>query len=249
MQLPGIPSLVFLAFIIVLLPVSALRSARRIRAMRAPDGAIPGVSRQAMLGGTLLVQIALLFLAWFVGRGFGYEIFHVGKLGPRELGATAVAFGICLALRKLGRMVRTDAERRNLFVYQMVPHDRREWTLWTVVVLTAGVAEEAAYRGVGMAILSYSLGNSWMAAVISAIAFALAHSVQGWKSGVIVFLIALVMQGLVAVTGTLVLAMIVHALYDMVAGWLISKEAGKFEREKVAAGSTRLEPAQSRGTE
>lgn len=232
MHLPGTPSLVFLAVILGFLPFSAVRSAARLRAMRNSDGTFPELSRMSMLGGTLFVQIAILFLAAFVGRGFGFELFAMPSPGVREWAVTLLAFVLCLGLRQVAIMFRSETERRNLFVFQLVPRNGREWILWTVVVLAAGVSEEVAYRGVGMAILTYTLGNAWIAALISAIAFAVAHSVQGWKSGVIIFLIAVVMHGLVALTGTLILAMAVHILYDLVAGVLISRDADRFEREK-----------------
>jgi len=92
-------------------------------------------------------------------------------------------------------------------------------------VLVASVAEEAAYRGVGMSILWYSLDNPWAAALLCATAFALALWVQGWRSAIAIFQIALVLHALVEVTGTLVLAMAVHAIYDFVAGSRIAREA------------------------
>jgi membrane protease YdiL (CAAX protease family) len=101
-------------------------------------------------------------------------------------------------------------------------------------MLLAGVAEEAAYRGVGMTILWYSLGDPWLAAGICAAAFAVAHSIQGLKSGTVVFAIALVFHGLVAVTGTLVLAMVVHAIYDLIAGYWIAIEARRYDAEATA---------------
>jgi membrane protease YdiL (CAAX protease family) len=97
-------------------------------------------------------------------------------------------------------------------------------------VLVAGVAEEMAYRGVTMTILWYALGNPWAAALVCAVAFALAHATQGWKSGVIIFVIGLLMHGLVAITGTLVPAMIVHVAYNLIAGGLIVREARRLDQ-------------------
>jgi hypothetical protein len=62
-------------------------------------------------------------------------------------------------------------------------------------------------------------------------AFALAHWVQGWKSGAVIFAMALVAHALVALTGTLVLKMIVHAVYDFVAGAQIAKQARAYDLE------------------
>ena len=114
-------------------------------------------------------------------------------------------------------------------VYAWAPRSPREWALWTGTVLIARVAEEAAYRGVGMSILWYSLGNPWIAVLISAVAFAMAHSTQGWKSAVTIFGLALVMHALVAYTGTLVFAMVVHGTYDLIAGYGISRTARLYE--------------------
>ncbi len=57
---------------------------------------------------------------------------------------------------------------------------------------------------------------------------ALAHAAQGWRSARWVFRFGLVMQGLVALTGTLALAMVVHLLYDLIASTLIAAEARSF---------------------
>ena len=53
---------------------------------------------------------------------------------------------------------------------------------------------------------------------ISALAFAVSHALQGWKTGIIIFAIGLTMHALVWFTGTLVVAMVVHASYDVMAG-------------------------------
>ena len=65
----------------------------------------------------------------------------------------------------------------------------------------------------------------WIAAALLSIAFALAHWAQGWKSMVVIAAIALTMHALVQFTGTRVVAMGVHATYDIVAIALISREA------------------------
>ena len=90
---------------------------------------------------------------------------------------------------------------------------------------------ESAYRGVAIASLTWLLGNAWLAVLVSAVAFALAHSTQGWKSAVIVFFLALSMHALVAFTGTLVIAMVVHTVYDLVAGYLLTARRAKSEHE------------------
>lgn len=227
-------SAAFLAYLLAVLPWLAFRSATRVKAARTAGG--PAVPSRELIWLNTLVSLGLLFaLAWVTGRSFGYRPFAVPAIGPRDLLAAAAAFGACFGMRAISRRLRTEGERRKLFVYRLAPRNPREWALWAATALAAGVAEEVAYRGVGMQLLWYALGSPWAAALLCAGAFALAHAMQGGKSMAVIFAIALVMHGLVAFTGTLVLAMVVHGGYDLAAGYLIAQEASRFA--EVAEGS------------
>lgn len=177
------------------------------------------------------MQLLLLSLAWRVGSGFDFEIFALPRCGLPEVAAAAMALAACLGLRALIRAGLSESERRKLMVYQLTPRTGAESALRSAAVLVASVAEEAAYRGVGFSILWYTLGNGWIAAAVSAIAFAVVHAVQGWRSVGWIVLFALVLQGLVVYTDTLVLAMAVHAIYDVIAGRQIGIEARRLDAE------------------
>ncbi len=220
MTVPGTPSIVFLCYLLFFLPWAAFRSRKRVEAMK---GAYTPRSREAIWIGTLLSQGVLLTLAWLVGRGFDYEFFALPALGVRHAGIAVLALAVCFGLRALSRAVRSPDERKSMAVYAWAPRSSKEWTLWSAAVLLASVAEEIAYRGVGMSILWYTFGNPWVAVLIMALAFSLAHVTQGWKSAAVIFAVALTMHALVALTGTLILAMVVHALYDFVTGYGIAK--------------------------
>ena len=232
MTFPGLPSLFLLGYLFILLPVAAARSARRLRSAEgtAPSERLP--SREAIWTSTLITQGALLLLAWLVGRSFDFEIFAVHNLGVAEMSAAAATLVLIFGLRQVSRAIRTEEEKRSMVVFLLAPRTRREWVLWSSTGLVASIAEEAAYRGVAFSILWYSLGSPWVAALLCAVAFALAHAVQGWKSGVIIFVMALAMHALVVFTGTLVLAMIVHAVYDFVAAYFIGREARAYDAEE-----------------
>jgi membrane protease YdiL (CAAX protease family) len=235
MHLPGPIPLLFLCYLLVLMPVVAIRSARFMQAARAGTTVRPLPSRASIWARTTAALVALLAFAWYTGRGFDYRPFAVPPLGAADLLASVATLAIAFGLRAVSRAVRTEAERRDMAVYVLAPRNGREWLLWTLTVLVASVAEETAYRGVGMAILWWALGSPWTSAGICAVGFALAHWTQGGKSAVIIVLMALAMHGLVAVTGTLVLAMVVHAVYDLVAGYQIAGEARRFDAEAAAA--------------
>jgi membrane protease YdiL (CAAX protease family) len=231
--LPGFPAIFFLVYLLVLLPWLAFRSHRLLRATTAGNATLP--PRSAIWINTLMSQVLMLILAWLIAGMIGYPLFQVPALGVRELTAGAVALAVYFLLRKVIASMRSEEERRRLFVYLIAPRTPTEWLLSTATVLAAAVAEEAAYRGVGMAILWYTLDNGLVAAGIASLAFALAHGTQGTKSMVIIFFMALVMHGLVWYTGTLVVAMAVHAAYDFVAGYLIAREARTFDATASAA--------------
>ena len=226
MQLPGTPSLVLLLYLFVFLPYLAFRSARVLRALRlaAPAGELPG--REMFWVQTTVSLVVLFVLAWMVGRSFDYDPFALRHgLGLRDYALAAGAFLLFFAFRLVVRAARTEEERRRQILYALAPRNGREWAWSIVAILVAAVAEETAYRGVAMNILWYSTGNPWLSAALCAVAFALAHWMQGWKSGLVIFLMALAFHALCAATGTLVLAMVIHALYDLVAAVLIAREA------------------------
>lgn len=233
MQFPGVPSLVFLGFVLLYLPWAALRSRHRLATLRAGGGGGAGrpLSREAVWASTAVSLLILLALAVLVGLSFGYDFLARPALDGRVLAATVGAFVACLLLRQVVRASRSDEERRRLMVYVIAPRTPREYALWALACVLAGVAEETAYRGVGMATLWYALGNPWVSALILAAAFAAAHAAQGWKSGLAVFGIALVMHALVQFTGSLLPAMLVHATYDLVAGASIARTARRFDAE------------------
>src|SRR5688572_4856918 len=203
MNLPGGASLVYLAFVLLFLPWAAYRNRGLIEQVgQTPEGADkPPVTRAALYASTLFSLALLLFLSVVTGRTFAYPVFALPRLDARELLAGLAALGASLVLMLLSYALRTTEERRTMVVYRMLPRTPGEWAGYTAMCGVAGVAEEAAYRGVVVAILWHSLGSFWAAILISAAAFAVAHSVQGWKSGVIIFAMALAMHALVLYTG------------------------------------------------
>jgi membrane protease YdiL (CAAX protease family) len=223
--------ILLLATLVLALPWLAWRSALRLRAARdgteAPDTP-PLPSRSGIFVGTLILLSSLFLLAWLTGRMFGFNPFHIERLGIRELLAGLTSLAAALGLRWVSQVLRSDAERRSLPAFVFMPRWSNEWGLYLATAVTAGIAEETAYRGVGMALLSGSTGSPILSAAVLSVAFGLAHLTQEWKSVGIVIAMALLMHGLVAFTGTLVIAMVVHTVYDVIAGILGSRDARRF---------------------
>lgn len=208
-----------LLYLLVVLPWMAWRSAARLRGVGGP---VPPLTR--IFGGTLVMMGMLFLLAWLAGRAYDYGPFWWQRLGWREWGWGAAAFGACLVLRQVNRAIRSDEERKRMAVRRLIPKTREEWAMYAALTVAAGITEEYAYRGVGVWALSLWLGNPWPAAFIMAAAFGLAHLTQDRKSVGIIVGIALVMHALVALTGTLVVAMVVHVGYDWFAAVVLRRE-------------------------
>lgn len=212
----GLSSALYLLLLLVLAPAMSFRSARAFNAMGRP-GAPPAPPLTTLYANSLALLALLFALAWFTARTFSYEIFAMSHVGARDVLAGVAALAFQFAMQFVSHAARTAGERETMAVNRLIPRTAPERTAYAVLSLVAGVAEEAAYRGVLTAILWYALGSLWIATGISALAFAFGHAVQGWKSMAVIFLMACAMQLLVWYTGTLVIAMTVHAVYDLLA--------------------------------
>ena len=60
----------------------------------------------------------------------------------------------------------------------------------------------------------------WPGALVSALLFGLAHLSSGKRAVTFSIPFALAMQGLVHLSGGLIMAMIIHVAYDLIAAWI-----------------------------
>lgn len=220
-----VQSAVFVILMLVVMPIGAVRSKSFVagRTQSTPQ-------RADLLVRALLVQLLLFLFAFLVARSEGMAIWAWRGL---SLGTIVVAIGALTFLLTVGSLswhLRTPDERRSLWMRHLLPETRGQWALWLLLSIAAGVAEETAYRGVLVVLLASATASFVIAIVLSAVAFAVVHYPQGAKTMGWVFAIGLVMQAVVGATGTLYVAMVVHAVYDVTAaitalGWLREEEA------------------------
>jgi membrane protease YdiL (CAAX protease family) len=201
----------YVFLICVLLPGLCVYSYFKLKA-GAPFPSKPAMRKQA-----LGLHAFTFLLAWFTWRSFHLPFFppYALRLKDAALGlATLIVFVIAMY-----PMWKSNALKKPERTYRIVPQSVGEMGSWIVVSLSAGFAEEIVYRGVLFSILMYRIQNWWVAALLCAVAFALGHAIQGWKATAIIFVMSVVFQGLVWFTGTLYVAMVVHASYDLIAGF------------------------------
>lgn len=213
----------FLAFIAIGIPYSALQTARRTGAGAGPAhlGSRTHVYLNAMAS-----QLLIFGIAWYAALLQGLHFLGPFHLTPFDAVAGAAALALLTILAVASVRVRSEAERRRLWVLGFMPHTLREGVVFTLLTTVAPVAEELAYRGVAFTLFTLLTGSAVAGALLSAAIFALAHVPQGGKSMGVIFVIALVKQELVALTGTLWVAIVVHFLHNMFAAVRLARHAG-----------------------
>jgi membrane protease YdiL (CAAX protease family) len=175
---------------------------------------LPNRLRHFQATATEIVILTLLSLS--VGALQGISLFP-----PTWPSLWAAIVGVAAYLAAVTYMWprwRRAVERRARVVHLYMPANAVERGWWIAVAILAGTGEEITWRGVQGTLVTILTGNYWIAAVLCSISFALGHSVQGWRSVVVVFVFAMCFATLVWLAGSLYVAMAVHVAYDITAG-------------------------------
>ena len=97
-----------------------------------------------------------------------------------------------------------------------------------MVSLMAGFGEELVFRGYLIWVFEPILGL-WGAAVISVVIFGLGHAYQGTKGIIETAIIGAIFTLVVLIFGSLLPAMVLHALFDVYIGILTWVALGKIQ--------------------
>lgn len=171
----------------------------------------------------LTLAVAALWLVYkrSIGQlGFGFETgwgFWIG------LALTVVVFGLA-AIQAIG--LRRDPKKLQALavkvepVKEMIPHTNQEAREFVALSITAGICEEILYRGYLMIYITSAIAieGMWPAALLSSLAFGLAHTYQGPKGVLKTGLLGLVFAGLYLLTASIWLPIVLHAVIDLVNG-------------------------------
>ncbi len=198
----------------LIVPALVIRSRGAMQRLRAYPPLVPH-----HLGTALMLAILGFFsLLVAILQRVRLRAPHAPPATSLLVAATLLAAMIAVSLPQWRKAV---VERRVGIYFRML-RTRGEYAVWSLVSLLAGVFEEISWRGVQTTLLASLLGNAWLAAVLCAVMFALAHANQRRATVAIVFGFALGSSLLVALTGSLWLAMAVHAIFDLTAGFVVA---------------------------
>lgn len=188
--------------------------------------AAPNARRNAYRWEAVAQQVtsALVVALWITaGRSWA----ALGVVPPRGwrlvVGLGIVVVVALFVAKQLSRVRRLSESRRAALrtrltgVDSFLPRtpDERRW--FAILSVTAGVCEELLYRGYFTWLLASYVGLPGAIAVVM-IVFGMAHAYQGGRGFLNAAAFSLGMSLMVILTGWLVPAMIVHALFDLNSG-------------------------------
>lgn len=214
-------------FIFVLVhPLAGFVSYRRLL-RRIDRGARP--NRLQLYGNTIVTHWALFAIAILVWSRSDREWTDLGfsvAADWRFFAAAALALvGIGVFTWQSMQVIRADQQTINRLgsrlgrLELLIPHTWNEMTRFYWVSLSAGIVEEVLWRGFLIWYLTQFLPLS-IAAVISAVGFAVAHAYQGLSQLPQIALVGAVFVALYLLSGSIWLAIALHAAIDMLQGRL-----------------------------
>jgi membrane protease YdiL (CAAX protease family) len=118
---------------------------------------------------------------------------------------------------------------------ELLPRTLQERLVFVALAVTAGICEEILYRGFGIAYTEWLIPGVGRPAIIvlTGAAFGLAHAYQGPRNVLLTGVVGGMFAWLTLTTGTLVPAMIIHALVDLRVAALPSTVAAEESRQPV----------------
>jgi membrane protease YdiL (CAAX protease family) len=97
----------------------------------------------------------------------------------------------------------------------LLPRNRPELGWGTALSINAGVVEEALFRLAMPALLVVVTGEPVSAFVLAALVFGALHAYQGWAGVLATTVVGVLFTLIYVVSGSIALAMLVHALFDL----------------------------------
>jgi membrane protease YdiL (CAAX protease family) len=214
------------------------------RIVRALADRVPGARRRAYRNMIVLewAFAAAVVAIWVAQHGAWAEL-HVGagRPLPTALGAAFVASYLVFVLVRVRPLV-ADPERLVRFAARqtkmdpLAPRTTEEQRLFAVLAVSAGLCEEFLYRGFAFWYFA-SLVGSVAGFALAALLFGLGHLYLGRMHVVRTTIVGAVFGLLVIGTGSLWVAIVLHAAMDLIGG-AIGGRAFRAAEQRAAAGAT-----------
>jgi len=205
----------------------------------------PRAYRRGILGQWLFTAVALAI--WTSQHRPATALRLVLPHGLRlalSIGVVAAAAALLIlqlwSVARLPQARRVAARPKVAGVAFMLPHTRREERWFLALAVTAGFCEELLYRGYLAWFFAPWLGSAG-AMLLVVVAFGIGHAYQGRRGAVRATIAGAVMAAIVLSTGSLIPAMIAHALIDIGGGtvgyWLLRDPGTEAASQPLSSGA------------
>jgi len=221
-SVPGFWGQFFMVQVLITAPALGIFSYLRIRSGKP----LPPKRRRYRSG--LLIQALLLLITTVAAREQRVPIIAGPRPGP---GAWLIAAAILLATgfrtrRALPKLSPSRMERIRI----ILPDEASQMPYWVAISAMAGITEECAYRGLAFRFLTENHGSVPLALALCIVSFGVAHMAQGWRGVLGTSIVAAIMHATVFLTGSLYLAIVTHAVYDLMVGSIAMPILNKIAR-------------------
>ena len=208
----GFEAVLYLLWVIVLMPIMGAWSWYQIRSGK------PLPPKDKRYRAMILMQVWIFALTCLIARDYEVDLF--GSFSPPLWGWVLAAAYMVLVAHRLKAAWQKISEERKEKGRRLLPESSRELRYWIPISLLAGLSEECAFRGAAFVLLSGLMHSRLLAATVCIASFGIAHMMQGWRGVLGTSIIALIMHGLVFLTGALYLPIAVHVSYDLIVGFI-----------------------------
>jgi len=234
----ALPDTIVLAALLVAMPVFALA--------QLPLVAGSPIERLPAYWGSIATLWLMGTACWLVGtRDGGAAAIGVvwpgaGPLVAWSVGLTLAGLATMLAFRWVAS---ATGARESPILRQLLPRSPEERSVFALLSVAAGVAEEVAYRGYAIPLLATIMGVPG-AAVLTSVVFGILHGYQGLLGTVRTTLMGGILVWGFLASGSLLPAVVAHTLIDVMAGlllgeWLLPPERVAHDQHDLQSSQTR----------
>ncbi|GAA1224326.1 type II CAAX endopeptidase family protein [Rhodoglobus aureus] len=174
----------------------------------------------------LLAEVqAWPWVSWLLSALAARPTVTAGVIVGMIIGVVALTIVGVVAVRKEGDEIISVGD-----IQSILPRNRQELVLGGLLSINAGVVEELLFRLALPALLFATTGNAVVSIVGSLLLFGLMHSYQGVVGIVITTVIGALFMGLYVLSGSILVAIIAHAVLDLRSLVVIPMAVGRVHR-------------------
>ncbi len=101
----------------------------------------------------------------------------------------------------------------------LLPRTGPEKVFWIILSISAGVAEELAFRGFVLTRMEILTGSIWPGVILGSLCFGIGHLYQGWSGVILIAIYGGMFSLLFYARGSLIPCIVAHILQDVMAAF------------------------------